>query len=800
MEENRLINQVLARTLDIAKKYRLRYATLDEMFLSMLKQQEIALFLETKNMDVSSAIASIEDYLENNENNEKVSDDVPADYQPIRSSRITKVLSLAKSQSLMLARPSVTMVDVLYQVLIDDQVGEKYKKIIDAFSTSGTANLVIDHLEDYLKKPSPAILNSTVDKISPSAEEALENLIKNLSGTLGGMGLSNNSLPSSDSSKTMSKKKNKDSDSALEEFCVNLNELAQIGKIDPVVGRETEVSKIFQTLGRKNKQNVIVVGDAGTGKTAIIDGLVQKIVNNDVPEEFLNSVIYSLDMGAMLAGTKFRGEFEERLKKVISEIQQNPNVVLFIDEIHMIKGAGANSESAMDASNILKPALSSRSIRVIGATTHEEYRQYFEKDKALMRRFYKLEVNEPTADETKQILRGAIKHYESHHGLTYEKDALDYAVDLAAKYMHDKKFPDKVFDIVDCAAARMKIFEKENKIVTKKHIEKEVSFIAKIPDISEKENDLTTLKNLEKNLKTKIFGQDHVIEQVVNYVLVAKGGLREAEKPLFCGLLRGQTGCGKTELAKQLSKELGIELLRFDMSEYQEKHSVSKLIGTPPGYVGFGEGTAGDGLLINAVDKTPHCVLLLDEIEKAHPDVLNILLQVMDYGMLTSSAGKTVSFRNCIILMSSNLGAKVADKPSIGFARATEREQIQSEATNEFFAPEFRNRLDLAISFNPLDEKTMLLIVDKFILDLNKMLKDKKIKVKLSKKAKEYFVKETVGKNLGARPVAGIIAKDIKQPLSKKILFEEVSSGDLVTVDCVDGSIVLRIESPVVTA
>lgn len=757
------VEKVVARAIAISKAFNLKYVTTEELFYAVVEQSIMNDFLRLQGVNVDAILRSFEDYFENDKNLERLKEGE----QQIRATGLTRLFNRAMGQSLFFEKNQLDLIDVMHALLTDEHVGARFSKIIS--QAGGNVDNIINLLEASAK----VIIEPT--------------------NTVFIKGSINQTGKMSTAHGAHGKEGENSSKNPLDEFCTNLNAMALRGELDPVVGRETEVEKIVQVLARKNKQNIIVVGESGTGKTAIVDGLVMRIINKQVPEEFHGSIIYSLDMGALIAGTKFRGEFEERLKKIIDAIQKNPNNILFIDEIHMIRGAGSTGESSMDASNILKPALATRAIRVIGATTHDEYRKHFEKDKALMRRFYKMDIDEPTVAETKLILRGAAPHFEKFHNIKYDLDALDLAVDLTHKYIHDKKFPDKAFDIIDSVGARIKLFDKTHLVITKEDIEKEVSIVAKIPDISKKEDDSQLLQNLEHKLKSKIFGQDHAIKQIVDYVLMAKSGLREPEKPLLSALLRGQTGCGKTELAKQLANELGIPLIRFDMSEYMEKHSVSKLVGSPPGYVGFAEGTAGSGLLINAIETQPHAVLLLDEVEKAHPDVLNILLQVMDYGMLTSSTGKTVSFRNTILLMSSNLGAKDMDRAPIGFGKTKDSNDSDVVATNDHFAPEFRNRLDLIVSFNKLSADTMLEIIGKFVKETNNLLISKNTSIELTEAAKEYFVSETVGKNLGARPLAGLISKQIKQPLSRMILFGGLTEGNKIIVDYQDGEITLKV-------
>lgn len=755
MSQNKDVDSVLKRTVEVAKLHNLRHVSTDHLFCALLENKIIGPFLQEQGARVDILLGHFDHKFRTDTTLER---HVPGTDQ-VRTTSLHRVFASAKAQALYLDKEIPDLVDITYALLNDAHVGPAFCKLLDQAGANSAK--ILELLKNVLEGSSEP---QTIIVVSPQAAEA---------------------AAAAQGARPQAK-----GQEVLNEFCTNMNELAKAGKIDPVVGREMEVEKILQTLGRKNKQNAILVGESGTGKTAIVDGLVQRIVKGDVPEFFKDAVIYSLDMGGLVAGTKFRGEFEERLKNIIDAIQKNPKNILFIDEIHMIRGAGSSSDNAMDASNILKPALANRSIRVIGATTFDEYRKHFEKDKALMRRFYKMDVNEPTVEETKLILRGAIGHFEKYHNVSYDVEALDLAVELAGKYMHDKKFPDKAFDVIDSVGSRNKLFNADHKVITVEDIEREVSIIVKIPEIKVKKDESAKLKLLETNLKSKIFGQDKVIEQLVNHVLVAKGGLLDPEKPLLSALFRGQTGVGKTELAKQLAVELNIPFVRFDMSEYQEKHSVSKFIGSPPGYVGHGEGQAGAGLLVSAIENTPHCVLLLDEIEKADPQVLNVLLQVLDYGMLTSSTGKTASFRNAIIIMSANLGAKMMDKSPIGFGRDKSTNTHDVDATNDFFAPEMRNRIDMTVSFNTLNSEIMNRIIDKFIAQTNTMLATKGITIELTETAKQFFVDQTIAENLGARPLNRMITEKIKQPLSKKILFESVPSGTKIIVDAEDGEVV----------
>jgi ATP-dependent Clp protease ATP-binding subunit ClpA len=566
---------------------------------------------------------------------------------------------------------------------------------------------------------------------------------------------------------------------ALDAYCVNLNKKAKNGKIDPLIGREAEVDRTIQILCRRSKNNPLYVGDPGVGKTAIAEGLARRIVQKEVPEVLLNATIYALDMGALLAGTRYRGDFEERLKAVLGELEAMPGAVLFIDEIHTVIGAGATSGGAMDASNLLKPALASGAIRCIGSTTYKEYRNYFEKDRALVRRFQKIDINEPTVEDSVKILRGLKPYYERHHKVRYTADAIRAAVELSYRYIGDRKLPDKAIDVIDeVGAAQMLVPEgKRRKTITAKEVEAVVATMARIPPKSVSRDDKEVLKNLDRDLKTMVFGQDKAIEALVAAIKLARAGLRDPEKPIGSYLFSGPTGVGKTEVARQLARTLGIELTRFDMSEYMERHTVSRLIGAPPGYVGFDQG----GLLTDAVDQHPHSVLLLDEIEKAHPDLFNILLQVMDYGKLTDHNGKNVDFRNVILIMTTNAGASEMARPAIGFG-AEERTGDDEEAINRLFTPEFRNRLDATISFSALSPDTIGRVVDKFILQLEEQLADRNVTIELDDPARQWLAQKGYDKLFGARPLGRVIQEHIKKPLAEELLFGKLTKGGVVRV------------------
>ena len=575
---------------------------------------------------------------------------------------------------------------------------------------------------------------------------------------------------------------------ALDAYCVDLNRKAEQGRIDPLIGREHEVERTIQVLCRRTKNNPLYVGDSGVGKTALAEGLARRIVQGDVPEVLRDSTIFALDMGALLAGTRYRGDFEERLKAVINELEAHPGGILFIDEIHTVIGAGATSGGAMDASNLLKPALQSGTLRCIGSTTYKEYRNYFEKDRALVRRFQKIDVIEPSIEDAVKILRGLKPYYEEHHSVRYTAEALRTAVELAARYINDRRLPDKAIDVIDeVGASQMLVPEsKRRKTIGVKEIEAVIAKIARIPPKSVSKDDRTVLQNLHRDLKTMVFGQDPAIDALSAAIKLSRAGLREPEKPIGCYLFSGPTGVGKTEVARQLAHSMGIELHRFDMSEYMERHSVSRLIGAPPGYVGFDQG----GLLTDAVDQHPHCVLLLDEIEKAHPDVFNILLQVMDHGKLTDHNGKTVDFRNVILIMTTNAGAADMAKTAIGFGREV-RLGDDEEAINRMFTPEFRNRLDAIIGFQNLSPEVVSRVVDKFIVELEVQLADRKVSIELTDTARQWLAEKGYDPAFGARPLARMIQEHVKTPLAEEVLFGRLAKGGTVLVDVQDDKPVL---------
>ncbi|MCT7375656.1 ATP-dependent Clp protease ATP-binding subunit ClpA [Chelativorans salis] len=573
--------------------------------------------------------------------------------------------------------------------------------------------------------------------------------------------------------------KKKQQQDALSAYCINLNAKARAGRIDPLIGREPEISRTIQILCRRSKNNPLYVGDPGVGKTAIAEGLAKRIVEGDVPEVLLDSTIFALDMGTLLAGTRYRGDFEERLKQVVKELEDFPGAILFIDEIHTVIGAGATSGGAMDASNLLKPALSAGAIRCIGSTTYKEFRQFFEKDRALVRRFQKIDVNEPTVDDAIEIMKGLKPYFEDFHRVKYTNDAVKAAVELSARYINDRKLPDKAIDVIDETGASQKLLpeSKRRKTISVKEIESTIATMARIPPKTVSADDEKVLSGLETELKRVVYGQDKAIEALASSIKLARAGLREPEKPIGSYLFSGPTGVGKTEVARQLAASLGVELLRFDMSEYMERHTVSRLIGAPPGYVGFDQG----GLLTDGVDQHPHCVLLLDEVEKAHPDLFNILLQVMDHGKLTDHNGKRIDFRNVILIMTTNAGAADMARPAIGFG-SSKREGDDMEAINRLFSPEFRNRLDSIIPFGSLPVPVVHQVVQKFVMQLEAQLAERRVTFDLSDDAIAWLAEKGYDERMGARPLGRVIQEHIKKPLAEEVLFGKLKRGGTVRV------------------
>lgn len=725
---------VIARAYQLAQQHRHELVTLEHLLAALLEERDIQLIITRNNGDLESLIKENAAWLDDTDNHVVVKQ---VQYNPRHTNLLSNVVKKSKTHSMFTDRQELGPIDLF--------------------------------LACYDIQDSPA--SYFIDKYAPSKDKVIEYISNYNSADAEVMDY-------------------KEAISILRQYCVNLNDRARNGNIDPLIGREKEVETITQILARRNKHNVLLIGDPGVGKTAVVEGLALRISNGDVPETLIDKTIWSLDIASLVAGTKYRGDFEERMKLILKALQSDPDSIAFIDEIHMIMGAGngGGSNGSLDAANMLKPALSRGLIRCIGSTTQEEYRKHFEKDRALVRRFQKLDIFEPSVEDSKRILRGIAKSYEQYHGVTYQLSALDAAVDLTSKHIHDKFLPDKAIDIIDSAAAWQKIKPAEQRVttITKKEIEAEVGRVAKIPVANVKTSEVEKLANLEEDLKTVVFGQDEAIESLVNSVYMSRSGLRENDKTMGAFLFTGPSGVGKTESAKQLATSLGIDFVRFDMSEYQEGHSVSKFIGSPPGYVGYGDGSAGSGLLINQLETTPHCVLLFDEIEKAHPDVYNIFLQMMDRGMVTSSQGKSASARNAIVIYTSNLGAADMEKELIGFHDRSESRDEDIKAVKTNFTPEFRNRLDGIIRFKKLAKDNINRIVDKFLGQLNELSSKKRVSIVLDSAAKEWLIEKGFDKNMGARPLARTIAENIKKPLAKEMLFGKLKNGGAVMVKLKD--------------
>ena len=744
---SRNLEKTLHRALAYANERRHEYATLEHLLLALVEDQDAMAVLRACSVDLDKLRRDVSHYVDNELGN-LVSNHVE-DAKPTAS--FQRVLQRAAIHVQSSGREEVTGANVLVAMFAERESNAVYF-LQDQEMTRFDAVNYISH--GIAKAPG----RSETRRVQGAEEEERSN----------------------DGGKA------KRGHDALDAYCVNLNKKARNGKIDPLIGREHEVDRTIQILCRRQKNNPLYVGDPGVGKTAIAEGLARRIVQREVPEVLQNATIFALDLGALLAGTRYRGDFEERLKAVLAELEATQGSVLFIDEIHTVIGAGATSGGAMDASNLLKPALASGNIRCIGSTTYKEYRNYFEKDRALVRRFQKIDVNEPTVDDTVKILMGLKPYYEKHHRVRYTGDAIRSAVELASRYINDRKLPDKAIDVIDeVGAAQMLLAEhKRKKTITVKDVEAVIATMARIPPKSVSRDDKSTLQNLERDLKTMVFGQDAAIGALSAAIKLARAGLREPEKPIGSYLFSGPTGVGKTEVARQLSRTLGIELIRFDMSEYMERHTVSRLIGAPPGYVGFDQG----GLLTDAIDQHPHAVLLLDEIEKAHPDLFNLLLQVMDHGKLTDHNGKSVDFRNVILIMTTNAGAAEMAKTAMGFGREV-REGEDTEAINRMFTPEFRNRLDAVITFQNLSPEIVARVVDKFVMQLEAQLADRNVTIELTDAARDWLAKKGFDPMYGARPLARVIQEHIKKSLAEELLFGKLEKGGTARVDVADGKL-----------
>lgn len=720
MEENQPINEILERAFRLALTKEHEYVTLEHLTLVLLEHKDIIETLSSMQVSADTVTRDIKEFLDSQ------------DYllitgltKPRKTQSLERAFNRAFTQAIFNGRSSIAPQDMLLSVLSEKN----------------------SHACYYLA------LNGT------NKENFLETISKQ--------------------PKTSDKQKNA-GERILKEFCINMNEEATAGRVDPLIGRNKEVDKLSQILARRKKRNAILVGDPGVGKTAIVEGLARKIVEKSVPHTLADCVVFSLDMGALMAGTKYRGDFEERIKQVIDVLENRENTILFIDEIHTIVGAGAAGGSSMDMANLLKPALTRGKVQIIGSTTYEEYRESVEPDRALARRFTKLDVEEMSAEDCKTMLHAIIPDYELYHEVVVDLDAIDALVDLSVTHMHDRYLPDKAIDILDCAMAKLKVLDLD-RTLTIDLVKLEISEQAKVPIEQLTVKTESHSIDYEQQIKLKLFGQDQAVDELLDAVYIAKAGLKDITKPLGSYLFVGPTGVGKTELANQLADCLGMTMLRYDMGEYMESHKVASLIGAPPGYVGFGEGGAGSGKLINDLEQTPSAILLLDEVEKAHPDVLNILLGAMDNGMLTSSSGKTVNCRNVILIMTSNLGARDGERSRIGFDNSS-NSHASREAVNRHFTPEFRNRLDAIIEFNKLGKEQVKPIAMKFVDELNELLSARDIEIIVQPAALDKLVEDGFDEKMGARPMKRIISEKIKKPLSKKIVFENLN-GCVIAVD-----------------
>src|SRR6202166_1055202 len=737
---SRSLEQSLHRALALANERHHEYATLEHLLLALIEDQDAAAVMRACNVDLEKLRRSLIAYLESELDN--LVTDGAEDSKP--TAGFQRVIQRAVIHVQSSGREEVTGANVLVAIFAERESHAAYF-LQEQDMTRYDAVNYISH--GIAKRPGLSearpVRGADEDTDAKSGDEP--------------------------------KKKG----DALDAYCINLNKKARDGRIDPLIGREAEISRTIQVLCRRQKNNPLFVGEAGVGKTAIAEGLARRIVNGEVPDVLKNATVFALDMGTLLAGTRYRGDFEERLKQVIKELEAYPDAIMFIDEIHTVIGAGATSGGAMDASNLLKPALAAGTVRCIGSTTYKEYRQYFEKDRALVRRFQKIDINEPTVLDAIEILKGLKPYFEDYHKWRYTGEAIKAAVELSARYIHDRKLPDKAIDVVDeSGAAQMLLPEsRRKKTIGIKEIETTIATMARIPPKTVSKDDAAVLQHLEHTLKTVVYGQDKAISALSASIKLARAGLREPEKPIGCYLFSGPTGVGKTEVAKQLAVALGVELIRFDMSEYMERHTVSRLIGAPPGYVGFDQG----GLLTDGVDQHPHCVVLLDEIEKAHPDLFNVLLQVMDHGKLTDHNGKQVNFRNVILIMTTNAGAADLARQAFGFTR-NKREGDDHEAINRQFAPEFRNRLDAVVSFAHLNVEVIGMVVEKFVLQLEAQLADRDVTIELSEPAKAGLGRPGYAEHMGARPMARVIQEHIKKPLADEVLFGKLKGGGHVRV------------------
>ena len=753
LEANEGLENIFENAVKEAEKRRHEYVTIEHVLLSLIKDQNIGTVLHDFKVQVGALIKDVEDYLDT-----KCNDIVAKGSEPMtprKTASLERLMNRAFTQALFQGRQDVSSVDILISIFSE-------KKSYAAF---------------FLKKHQV----NKQDLIDLVSTETI------LDEGMAGMGGPGEAGPEQ-------KLRPNQADRILKSYCENLNQKYFDKKIDPVIGREQETEDLKQILARRNKNNVLIVGDPGVGKTAVVEGLARRIAKNkdDIPEYLKDHIVWSLDVNSLIAGSKFRGDFEERLKLIVNALDQKGKSILFIDEAHMIVGAGATGQgNNMDMANMLKPALLKGSIKVLASTTWEEYRKYFEKDRALMRRFQRLQVGEPSKETAVKILKGVKQYYEKFHECAITDEACEDAVDYSTKFIADKKLPDKAIDVIDVACARLRLNNVKNGKIDHDEIIHEISVMTGISIEQLSQKQASNLKTLEEKMKLQVYGQDKAINTITDKILVARAGLKSLTKPVGSFLFLGPTGCGKTETARQLAKTLGVELIRFDMSEYQEKHSIAKLIGSPPGYVGYEDSNMGGGMFINEVEKNPHAVVLFDEIEKAHRDVSNMLLQVMDYGTVTGSNGKKADCRNITLIMTSNLGAEENERNNIGFGKS-EREGEDDKALKKFFPPEFRNRLDAVIKFDKLGKDTMKSVVKKFLQELNTMTIEKDVEVNATDEAIEFLMKKGFDAKLGARPLQRVIDDEIKKPLSKMMLFGELTAGGMVEVSLADEKLVVN--------
>ena len=739
---SRSLEQALHRALSLASERHHEYATLEHLLLALLDDSDAAAVMKACSVDIDVLRRNLEGYIDNDLASLVVDDSdgskPTAGFQRVIQRAVIHVQSSGREE--------VTGANVLIAIFAERESHAAYFLQEQDMTRYDAVNYVSHGIAKRPGASEPRPVRG-VDQDQGTEQEQ-------------------------ETSK-------KQGESALDAYCINLNKKAEGGKIDPLIGREAEVERCIQILCRRSKTTPLYVGDPGVGKTAIAEGLARKIIKGEVPDVLKGCTIFQLDMGTLLAGTRYRGDFEERIKAVVKEIERMPGAIMFIDEIHTVIGAGATSGGAMDASNLLKPALSGGQLRCIGSTTYKEYRQHFEKDRALVRRFQKIDVNEPSVEDAIEILKGLKPYYEDFHNVRFTDEAVKTAVELSARYMSDRKLPDKAIDVIDETGASQMLLPagKRKSVIEVEDIEATIATMARIPPKTVSRNDAEVMRELSRSLRRVVFGQDQAIDALASAIKLARAGLREPEKPIGSYLFSGPTGVGKTEVAKQLADTLGVKLIRFDMSEYMERHSVSRLIGAPPGYVGFDQG----GLLTDGVDQHPHCVLLLDEIEKAHPDLFNILLQVMDHGKLTDNNGKSVDFRNAIIIMTTNAGAADMAKEAFGFTRS-KREGEDTEAVNRMFSPEFRNRLDAVIAFGHLPTEVVKLVVQKFVLQLEAQLAERQVNIELSDEAADWLVEKGYDQQMGARPMGRTIQEYIKKPLADELLFGRLVHGGTVRV------------------